>query len=87
MRFNPLTKRLFTDEGKLLKQLHCPYRQDWHTLTVGENAGSRRCTLCDHQIMDTALMDEPGVQKLLEENPDACLKVSLEQDNITVTLQ
>lgn len=87
MKFNPLTKRLFTNDGRLIKQLHCPFRLDWRKLQLTEHVGARRCGICEHEVTDTALRTEEELLELLAENPEACLKVDLNQPNLTITYQ
>lgn len=87
MRFNPLTKSLFTDDGQLLKRLSCPYKVGWNRLARTDDPGNRICDICAHPIIDTASMAEDHLQTLMEQQPETCLKVSLDQDNITITYQ
>ena len=87
MKFNPLTKRLYTDEGVLIKQLHCPYRMAWGTLAPTDVASVRRCGKCERTIADTAGMADETVLAILRTDPSACLKVSFDQDNLRVVNQ
>lgn len=84
MKYNPLTRRLFTNNGRLLKQLHCPFRVDWDDLAPLGDPTVRACDVCRHQITDTAMMDDQAVLALMTTHPDACLKVDFEQDNLII---
>lgn len=85
MRFNPHTNRLFTDDGRLIKRLHCPFRLDWSKLGPTDDPASRRCGICQHAVTDTAHRTEAELLALMAENPQACLKVDLYQDNLSLT--
>lgn len=84
MKFNPLTKQLFTNDGRLIKRLHCPFRLDWRKLAATENPAARHCGICEHRVTDTAMLTEEELLELLSENPSACLKVDLNQPNLTI---
>ena len=85
MKFNPLTKRLFTNDGRLIKQLHCPFRLDWRKLEPTDDPTARRCGICQHSVTDTAHRSEAELLALMKKDPKACLKVDLHQDNLTLT--
>jgi hypothetical protein len=87
MKFNPYTNRLFTDGGRLIKRLHCPFRLDWSKLGPTDDPAARRCDICQHAVTDTAQRTEEELLALMAENPQACLKVDLYQDNLTLTYQ
>ena len=87
MKFNPHTHRLFTDDGRLIKRLHCPFRLDWSKLGPTDDPAARRCDICQHAVTDTALRSEDELLALMAGNPRACLKVDLSQDNLTLTYQ
>ena len=87
MKFNPHTNRLFTDDGRLLKRLHCPFRLDWNKLGPTDDPGARSCHICQHAVTDTAQRTEDELLALMSANPKACLKVDLSQDNLTLTYQ
>ena len=84
MKFNPATKCLYTDEGRFLKQLACPLRRTWRSLSDTAKAHIRHCDACDHTVTDTAAFDDQGLLAYLRDHPDACLKVDLRQANLTV---
>lgn len=84
MRVNPLSKRLYTDEGVLIKQLHCPYRVSWDALVPTDETAVRRCQKCEKPITDTAGLTDHAVVAIVRADPSACLKVSLDQANLRV---
>ena len=87
MQYDPLANALFTDEGQLIKRLHCPKKIRWKDLKPieGENA-ARLCTTCDRDIIDTAFYDDEAVFNLLRAQPDTCLKINLNQDNLKIIM-
>ncbi|MBE2283545.1 MAG: hypothetical protein IAE77_08780 [Prosthecobacter sp.] len=87
MKFNPHTHRLFTDDGRLIKRLACAFQVDWSKLEATEDLAARRCDRCQHAVTDTALRTEAELLALMAENPQACLKVNLSQENLTLTYQ
>jgi hypothetical protein len=87
MKFNPHTNHLFTDDGLLIKRLHCPFRLDWRKLGPTDDPAARRCDICQHAVTDTAHRTEAELLALMAENPKTCLKVDLYQDNLTLTYQ
>ena len=87
MKYNPLTRQLLTDEGHLLKQLRCPRHVAWDDLPADPAGQAHRpCHLCDHTIHDTAGMTDHDLVRLLDREPHACLKIDLDQPNLTLTL-
>jgi hypothetical protein len=87
MKFNPHTNQLFTDDGHLIKRLHCPFRLDWSKLGPTDDPSARNCHICQHAVTDTAQRTEDELLALMSANPKACLKVDLSQDNLTLTYQ
>ena len=85
MKFNPHTQRLFTDDGRLIKQLHCPFHLDWSKLGPTDDPAARHCGICQHSVADTARFTDDELLALMADNPNACLKVDLYQDNLTLT--
>lgn len=87
MKFNPLTKSLFTDDLRLIKRLHCPFRVDWSKLNQTNKTAVRSCDVCEHHITDTASFSDEEMLALLAKNSEACLKVNLNQDNVAIIYQ
>jgi hypothetical protein len=83
MKYNPLTNELFTDTGKLLKKLHCPLSQQWESMTEA-TSNHKVCNTCSKAVYDTAFLSEANVQELITNDAHACLKVNLNQENLTI---
>ena len=83
MKFNPHTNHLFTDDGRLIKRLHCPFRLDWNKLGPTDDPGARNCDICQHAVTDTAQFEG------LEHEPTAAESlaagVDLQQPCVEVT--
>ena len=47
MKFNPNTGKLFTDQGELIKKLHCPLQKTFDELKNGY------CNSCNKYVVDT----------------------------------
>jgi hypothetical protein len=86
MLYNPVTKDLFTSDGRFLKRLHCPLNTAWDELEPDSSTDEvRHCAACHHSVTDTALVSETALVQLLRQDPDACLKICVEQPNIELT--
>lgn len=85
MKFNPITKTLYTDNGQLIKKMHCPYPSlRWNDLSAIDGSIDKICSLCESNIVETKEFSGEALLKLLEEEPDTCLKVDLNQENIRI---
>ncbi|MCE2789754.1 MAG: hypothetical protein LW630_07570 [Saprospiraceae bacterium] len=83
MKFNPLNMHLYTDDGTLIKKMHCPYKMQWEDLEES-GAPDRKCTRCNHSIVDTALLTDQALLDMMQDNPDTCLKIDLLQSNLKI---
>ena len=83
MKFNPITKDLFTDEHELIKKLHCPFNVKWSELHGNET--SRQCTKCNHSVINTKGLTDKFLLKMVKDNPNTCLRVGFDQSNIQIT--
>ena len=83
MKFNPITKDIYTDKDKFVKRMNCPYKINWEKLEV-VNSTSRHCANCDHLIVDTKMLTDDALLKMVKKNPKTCLKVNLNQHNIKI---
>ena len=84
MKFNPITNELLTDNGKLLKKLHCPLAKQWEIMNQATPT-YKVCNTCSKAVYDTALLSEDSIQELINNDSHACLKVDLNQENLTIT--
>ena len=57
MKFNPITKELYTDKDEFIKSLYCPFRLRWNSLDPN-NSYSKKCSNCDSLIIDTKLFSD-----------------------------
>ncbi|MCH6199022.1 hypothetical protein MMU07_05515 [Aquiflexum sp. LQ15W] len=84
MKFDPITKDVFTDQGEFIKQLYCPYKMNWAALE-GTDSNRRKCSNCDHFIINTEHLGDSELLKMVKQNPEVCLKIDLNQDNVKLT--
>jgi len=84
MKFNPISKNLYTDEGAFIKRLHCPYGIGWNQLSTSENGNGRACSLCKKSVEDTSYMTDNMALTCGKDFPDTCFRVNIESDNVTV---
>ena len=82
MKLNLNTSALYSDSGIFLKTMHCPKQVSWETMSGEQGKQSRQCLACDNTVYDTSLMSESEIIALFANNPNACVKVSLNQDNL-----
>ena len=88
MKINPITKELFTDNGELIKQLHCPYNLRWdEVIAVEGNTKNELCVQCEHEIIDTKGYSDRELLHVVQSRENCCLKLDLEQENIKVIIQ
>ena len=85
MKFNPITKEVYTDQGVLVKKLYCPLKMQWDRL-LPEVRGERRCEACERSVIDTSELTDEDLLKIVERNPAQCLKIDLQQENLKLTL-
>ena len=87
MRYNPITQELCTDTGTILKQLHCPSAKKWEQLDPTSSAQAKTCSTCNRAVYDTSNLKDSEVQTMLNAAPETCLKLDLNQPNLTITYE
>ena len=83
MKFNPSTKVLLSNEGVLVKKLHCPYGIKWDGLQRAQTP-NRYCDLCGKTIINIQNLTDEAVIETVKNNPLACLRVDIRNPNIRV---
>ena len=83
MKINPSTKEIFTDAGTFIKRLHCPINLKWKAMKKME-VDRRICFECNKTIHDTASLNDTDLVRLINNDPQACLRVNLNQDNVKI---
>ncbi len=85
MKFNPITNILYTDNNKLIKKMHCPYPSlKWSALSSVDGSMNRFCAICESNVVETKEFTDAALLKLLQEEPDTCLKVDFNQENVRI---
>jgi hypothetical protein len=85
MKYNPITQELYTDSGTFLKRLHCPLAKQWEQLDITSSAMAKTCTTCNKAVYETSLLTDSELQDMLQKVPETCLKIDLNQPNLTIT--
>jgi hypothetical protein len=85
MKFNPLTKKLYSNKGEFIKKLQCSYKINWNNLER-QNDTTRICSNCNHPIIDTSMHSDEELLALVNSNSETCLKIDLNQENLEVNI-
>ena len=85
MKFDPIKKEVYTDTGKLIKKMNCPYQMNWDNLEL-TNSNSRKCEICNQLIVNTELFSDIELLEMVNGNPETCLKIDLNQKNIKIII-
>jgi hypothetical protein len=84
MKFNPISNQLFSDDGKFIKKLYCPFKVEWNALRVNSDNRKRSCAICDKEIIDTENLTDSEIMSFMGNNPNACLKLNFNQENLEI---
>ncbi len=82
MKYNPITKKLFTDDNQFLKKMNCSLNIDWAKLEY-YSSSSKLCKGCNKQIYDTNKFSDLQLIEMLDAKPDTCVKIDLNSIIIT----
>jgi hypothetical protein len=84
--FDPVCGKLCDSEGAFLKYVNCPRLKSWGDLapTGHLGTGARFCNACDKSVIDTENMSPEDVVSVVRDDPDACLRIRIGQDNIEI---
>ena len=63
--------------------MHCPYKISWDNLE-NTNSTSRNCIICENKIIDTENIEDNELLNIVGQNPDICLKIDLNQNNLKI---
>ena len=83
MKFNPSTKRLYTDDNVLIKQLRCPRNVRWELMSDVASR-QRHCGFCERNITDIQGLADAEVLAIAQQDKNACFKLELNDENIEV---
>ena len=84
MKYNPITRNLFTDENEFLKKLSCPKNANWAAMPIDESERKRTCQFCKKEVVDTQFLADRELAELLKQAPETCLMLNLDQQNLRV---
>ena len=83
MKFDPISKDIYTDKDEFVKRMNCPYKMSWDKLEA-TNSTLRKCSNCNNLILDTEFLTDNELLKIVRQNPDTCIKIDLNQENINL---
>lgn len=81
MKYDPINESIYTDNDVFIKKLSCPYKILWDDLEKVDSE-KRKCSVCNHNIVDTERFTDNEVLAMVQQNPATCLKVNL--DKVTI---
>ncbi|HIN95768.1 MAG TPA: hypothetical protein EYN03_08990 [Planctomycetes bacterium] len=84
MKFNPITKSLYTADNQLLKVLDCPYSVSWASCSPTQHSRAKVCSICDKEITDTSNLTDQDLLEMTKRDAGICLKIDLDQANLRV---
>jgi len=87
MIFKPATRQLFADDGTFIKSMFCPSNVKWDELARLDGTTNRTCLICQKSISDTSTLTDSQIIDLVRKDPDICLKIHPDQENIKVIIQ
>ena len=80
MKFNPLSGKLWTDDGKFLKKLSCPMNASNHDLVNKQNITI--CNFCKEDIVNISDLSDDKLRTLFEKFPNQCVSISIDSSNL-----
>lgn len=83
MKFNPTTKKLFTDSNVFIKKLHCPRGVQWDELHAA-GPQQRHCAFCEKNVVDIQGREDEAVLLLAQQDKHVCFKLDINDTNIQV---
>ena len=84
MQFNPISQKLFTDNGELIKELSCPYGLTWGQMSDIKRQGVKQCSICSSAVFDTLGLSDEEALNMVQKDPGVCFRISLESPNVEV---
>ena len=85
MRFDPVSKRLSTDDGQFIKELHCPLQKRWDEMEpVGDGDRVRVCGSCRKNVHNLEGMSDAEVLDRFRWEREECVMLRLDSPNLTI---
>jgi len=72
---NVIDKKIYMDDGRLLKKIECPKNIVASDLNTQPN-NKLFCNQCEKNIIDAQAISEDNLTKLLNEDKNTCVKIS-----------
>ena len=77
MKFNPNNKKLYTDKGELIKQMHCPENISWENMELTNNVLLRKCAYCKKEVTDTEFLTDEEILFISKKKSETCFSIKL----------
>lgn len=84
MKFNPIKRTLYADNGDLITKLACPFKVDLPEGELLSTPDKIRCDICNGEIVDTSGLNEEEIIKLTQTSSHLCLKIDPTQANVRI---
>ena len=87
--FDPVNRMLLDAQGRIVKHVNCPKLKSWHHLaaTGDRRVAQRHCDSCDKAVLDTAHMTAEEIVSAVNDDPDVCFRIRLDQENIEIKVR
>jgi hypothetical protein len=82
--FNPLNNTLLDRNKNVLKKLECIFESILKEETYKESKGINPCIMCKNNVINTSIIHENELFELIQNNPNTCLKIDINQINIII---
>lgn len=83
MKYDANEGTLYTDDGRLIKELNCPLDKAWENLKkIDPNDMIRRCDYCRKNVLDISSLSDDAALELIEKDPYTCIFISSDAKNI-----
>ena len=83
MLFNPISNKLFTNDGNFIKEFHCPRGVKWASLQQSSSNQST-CEYCEKGIINTRNFSDDEIVNFVVQDEDVCLKLDFNDSNIRI---
>jgi len=84
MKYFAKEMTLYTDDGRLIKQLNCPLKKEWDQLVkVDHEDRKRKCNSCERNVLDISHLSEDEVTCIVRYDPSVCIHIRSDSDAVT----
>jgi hypothetical protein len=84
MKFNPIKRILYTDNGEVIKKLNCPYKVSFSAPVPHTSLSGQTCDICNGTIVDTSTYADDDLLSIIRSNINVCFKIDPYQPNVKI---